>query len=266
MRRAGRAGSTPPTSTRPAVPGPAALQRPQQRRLARAVAPHQRGDARRRAGRRSTPRTATVGAVAHDHRRAASERRPGRRGCGVGRRAGAGQPGAQRRGAAGGRRGPTAAAGPAGEPAQLDHGRARRARSASTSAGCARRRTRAVAGQQDDPVGELHHPLQPVLGHQTVTPRSWTSRVRAAQHLLGRGRVQRGGGLVEHQHPRVHGQHRADGDPLLLAAGQGAQRRGARRSAMPSRSRVSSTRRRMVVGRRGRAAPCRRPAPPRRCR
>ena len=35
--------------------------------------------------------------------------------------------------------------------------------------------------------------------------------------------IEIGGGLVEHQHPRAHGQHRGDGDPLLFAPRQGAQ-------------------------------------------
>jgi hypothetical protein len=43
------------------------------------------------------------------------------------------------------------------------------------------------------------------------------------EHVLGGGGVEGGGGLVEHQQPRVHGQHRADGDPLLLPAGERAQ-------------------------------------------
>ena len=44
------------------------------------------------------------------------------------------------------------------------------------------------------------------------------------EHVLGAGRVERRGGFVEHQHPRMRGQRGADRDPLLLAAGQGAQR------------------------------------------
>ena len=47
------------------------------------------------------------------------------------------------------------------------------------------------------------------------------------EHLLGRGRVERGGRLVEHEHLRVRGEHRADRDPLLLAAREAAQRPGA---------------------------------------
>ena len=44
-------------------------------------------------------------------------------------------------------------------------------------------------------------------------------RLHDAQHLAHHFRVQRGGGLVEQQHLRVHGQGAGDGHPLLLAAG-----------------------------------------------
>ena len=43
------------------------------------------------------------------------------------------------------------------------------------------------------------------------------------EHVLGRRRVEGRGGLVEDQHARVGGEHRPDGDALLLAAGEGAQ-------------------------------------------
>ena len=44
------------------------------------------------------------------------------------------------------------------------------------------------------------------------------------QHLLGRGRVEGRGRLVEDQDPRTGGEHRADRDALLLPAGEVAQR------------------------------------------
>ena len=47
------------------------------------------------------------------------------------------------------------------------------------------------------------------------------------EDLLGRRRVEGGGGLVEDQHAGVGGQHRPDGDALLLAAREGAQVAGA---------------------------------------
>ena len=47
------------------------------------------------------------------------------------------------------------------------------------------------------------------------------------EDLLGRRRVEGGGGLVEHQDAGVGGQHRPDGDALLLAAREGAQVAGA---------------------------------------
>ena len=59
-----------------------------------------------------------------------------------------------------------------------------------------------VTGHQDDPVGEGHHPLEPVLGHDHGEPEVVDQSGQRAQHLLGRGRVQGGGWLVEHKHPR----------------------------------------------------------------
>ena len=57
----------------------------------------------------------------------------------------------------------------------------------------------------------------------TVTPEVVDQPGQRGEHVLGRGRVERGGRLVEHQQPRVHRQHRADRDPLLLPARQGPQ-------------------------------------------
>ena len=42
------------------------------------------------------------------------------------------------------------------------------------------------------------------------------------EHLLGRLRIELRGRLVQHQHFGVQRQHGRDGDPLLLAAGKGA--------------------------------------------
>ena len=44
-------------------------------------------------------------------------------------------------------------------------------------------------------------------------------RLHDVQHLAHHFRVQSGGGLVEQQHLRVHGQRPGDGHPLLLTAG-----------------------------------------------
>ena len=81
----------------------------------------------------------------------------------------------------------------------------------------------AVAGEQAHPVRERHHPLQPVLGEQHRDAEVVDQPGQRGEHLLGRGRVERGRRLVEDEQPRVHGEHRADRDPLLLAAGEGAQ-------------------------------------------
>ena len=71
----------------------------------------------------------------------------------------------------------------------------------------------------DDPVGVLHDPLESVLGEHDGDPEVVNEPGDGGEHLLGRGRVERGGGFVEHQDPGMGGEHGADGDPLLLAAG-----------------------------------------------
>ena len=81
--------------------------------------------------------------------------------------------------------------------------------------------------QVQRPVGVLHDPLQPVLGDEHGDPQVVDQPGDRGQHLLGRGGVERRGGLVEHEHPRVRGQDRADRHALLLSAGQVAQRAAA---------------------------------------
>jgi hypothetical protein len=58
-----------------------------------------------------------------------------------------------------------------------------------------------------------------VLGEYDGKPKVMHQAGDRCQHLLGGNRIQRGSRLVEHQHARVSRQHRADRDPLLLAAG-----------------------------------------------
>ena len=70
----------------------------------------------------------------------------------------------------------------------------------------------------------MEHPLDPVLGHDDGDGEVVDEPGDGREHLLGAGRVEGGGRLVEQEDPRVRGEHRADGDPLLLAAGQLAQR------------------------------------------
>ncbi len=79
-------------------------------------------------------------------------------------------------------------------------------------------------GQQQHLVGVLDDPLQPVLGHQHGGAEVVHQPLEDGQHLLGRARVERRGRLVQDQDARVHGEHRADRDALLLPAGEGAQR------------------------------------------
>ena len=84
--------------------------------------------------------------------------------------------------------------------------------------------TRAVRAHLDDPVGVLDDPFEPVLGQQHGDAEVVDQPGDRGQHLLGRRRVEGRGRLVEDQDAGVGGQHRADGDPLLLAAGELVQR------------------------------------------
>ena len=74
-----------------------------------------------------------------------------------------------------------------------------------------------------DRVGVVEHPLDPVLGHDDGDREVVDQARDRREHLLGAGRVESGRRLVEEDDPRVGGEHRPDGDPLLLAAGQLAQ-------------------------------------------
>ncbi len=70
----------------------------------------------------------------------------------------------------------------------------------------------------------MDHALEAVLrddhGHAEVVDESSHRR----QDVFSCGRVERGRGLVEDEHPRLRGEHRADRDSLLLAAREAAQR------------------------------------------
>ena len=111
---------------------------------------------------------------------------------------------------------------PAGEPAELDdrrrhvRGRQHVGRRAVANP--------AVGADREHPVGVLHDPLEPVLGDQRGDAEVVDEPGDRGQHVLGRGRVERRGRLVEHEHLGVRGQHRADRDPLLLPAGELVQR------------------------------------------
>ena len=76
----------------------------------------------------------------------------------------------------------------------------------------------------DHAVGVLHDALHAVLGHDDGDAEVVHETGDRGEHLFGRGRVEGGGRFVEHEHARVRGEHRADGDALLLAARQGAHR------------------------------------------
>ena len=238
------------------APRPAPLQRPQQRGLARAVAAHQRGDPAARQGQRHV--ADRHGPAVH-HRETPDHhvRRLGGR-CGLARRCqreragpAPGVPDAQRQRA------------PPGGPGELDQGRYDGR--GGEHLGRVPDLQPSLGRDQADPVRERDHPLQPVLGEQHRDADVVDQPGERGEHVLGGGRVECGRRLVEHEEPRVHGQHRADRDPLLLPAGQGAQvaRRAGRRCragrGSPRPGGASSPAA-------GRAAPCRRRAPPRRCR
>ena len=78
----------------------------------------------------------------------------------------------------------------------------------------------------DHPVGELGDPLEPVLGEDDGHPEVVDEPGDGGEHLLGRSGVEGRGGLVEHEDPRVRGEHRPDRHPLLLTPGELEQRLG----------------------------------------
>ena len=82
-----------------------------------------------------------------------------------------------------------------------------------------RRGDDAVA-DQDDPVGVLHDPFQPVLGEDHGVAQVVDEPVQRRQDLFGSHGVQSRRRLVENQHPWAGGQHGGDGDTLLLPSGQ----------------------------------------------
>ena len=110
---------------------------------------------------------------------------------------------------------------PAGEAAELDE-RRRHRRVDQDLAGLVDPDA-AVTGDEADPVGERDHALEPVLGEEHGQAEVVDQAGDGREDLLGRRRVEGGGGLVEDQHAGVGGQHRPDGDALLLAAGEGAE-------------------------------------------
>ena len=114
---------------------------------------------------------------------------------------------------------------PTGRAAELDdRGHHRRARQ---DRGGVPHLDASPAAQQAGPVGERDDPLEAVLGQQHGDAEVAHQAGQRGEHLLGGGGVERGGGLVEDEQARVHGQHGAEGHPLLLTPGEGAQVPGA---------------------------------------
>ena len=196
------------------APRPAPLQRPQQRGLARAVAAHHRGDPAARQGQRHV--ADRHGPAVH-HRESPDHhvRRLGGR-CGLARRCQR-----ERAGAAPGVADAQRQRAPPGGPGELDQGRYDGR--GGEHLGRVTDLQPSLGSDQTDPVRERDHPLQPVLGEQHRDADVVDQAGERGEHVLGGGRVECGGRLVEHDEPGVHGQHRADRDPLLLPAGQGAQ-------------------------------------------
>ena len=247
--RAASAGSMPSTvdGARPRR-GAAALQGPQQRRLARAVAAHQRRDLAgaqvevdpaQRASRRGVAHHGAAAVATHASPVARRVRTGGR-----GRRA-------RSRSGAAGRRASRTVSGSGDQPASRPSSTIGGAtgESASTSAGGPdahrrRRRRAARSGRRTAPPARAGaRPSAP------SAPRSCTSRVQRGQHLLGgrSGRAPRSARRA----PAPAGAWSAPSRwrPAAAAPPDSVRRSRARRSAMPSRSRVSSTRLRIVVGR-----------------
>ena len=79
----------------------------------------------------------------------------------------------------------------------------------------------------DDDVGVLDHAFEAVLGHDDGDAEVVDQACQGGEHFLGGGRIEGGGGLVEHEHARMGGEDGADGHALLLAAGQRTERSAA---------------------------------------
>ena len=73
-------------------------------------------------------------------------------------------------------------------------------------------------------VGVLHDALEAVLGHDDGDAEVVHEARDRREHLFGAGGVERRGRLVEHEHLRVRGEHRADRDALQLPGGKLMQR------------------------------------------
>ena len=205
-----------------AVARPGTLQRPEQRRLPGAVAPHERHDLARAQLHVDTA-YGRHGAVAdHDsagpqHARPDLQRLRHR-----GRRHDAGEG----EGQVG--RAPACVAHrkgqglPAGEPSELDD-RRRDTRPFEHMAGLTGN-GRAVAGEVHDAIGVLHDAFEPVLRDHDGDAEVVHEPGDRGEHLFGCGGIERRSRLVEHEDLRVRREHRADRDPLELPGRQLMQR------------------------------------------
>ncbi len=76
---------------------------------------------------------------------------------------------------------------------------------------------------EDDAVGVVDDPLEPVLGQHDRDPEVVHDAMERGQDLFCGNGIQRRGRLVEHEHPGSCGEEGGDRDTLLLATREGAQ-------------------------------------------
>ena len=58
-----------------------------------------------------------------------------------------------------------------------------------------------VGTDRDDAVGQVDHPLEPMLGREHRDTKVVHQADERGEHVLGGGGIERGRGLVEHEHP-----------------------------------------------------------------
>ncbi len=218
------------------VSGQAACEGVQQRRLAGSVAPHQ-GD--HLTGGQGQPDLAQGHRVAPQHAEAVGrhDRAPD-----LARAAAPGPARAAAPGVDGRRRGPgrgvEALAQPVRGPAGVAHRQRQRVpaqdppevdqrwvdRGSGHGLGRAEQRTDDTVADEQDGVGVVDDALEAVLGDQHGHADVVDQSVQRGEHLLGSDRVECRRRLVQDQDARAGHEGSGDGHPLLLAAGQVAQR------------------------------------------
>jgi hypothetical protein len=77
---------------------------------------------------------------------------------------------------------------------------------------------------EHEPVRKWQDPLEAMLRHHDGQSEVVDEARQRAQHLLGRSRIERRCRFVEDEDAGRCSEHGSDGDPLLLATGEGAER------------------------------------------